>query len=246
MSNQPMPGPQPPHMPRPPGSSLHPPGMMIPHAHPPSMVGMPQPPIPGMTRASGMPRMPPTQHPPPPGVMLMQGLGQMPLLGMPQQPGFPPFGGPPGAHPQSMVNAAPPTGPPPSMPPMMVQQPPPPIPVPEEEPPAKKSKSLEDSLIPEADFLATNPSPATFSVAMPDKPEMGLQGQIMAFSIDLREPISVLKSKINEAVGLAPGKQKLRLTEGLFFKDSNSLAFYNVGSGATVYLSLKERGGRKK
>lgn len=34
--------------------------------------------------------------------------------------------------------------------------------------------------------------------------------------------------------------------QGIFFKDSNSLAFYNMLSGAMVQLQLKERGGRKK
>ena len=34
--------------------------------------------------------------------------------------------------------------------------------------------------------------------------------------------------------------------QGMFIKDSNSLAFYNFVNGATVQLQLKERGGRKK
>lgn len=81
---------------------------------------------------------------------------------------------------------------------------------------------------------------------MPEKPELNLQGQMLTVSLSLTDSISALKQKIQEAIGLAPGKQKLRLTEGLFFKDQNSLAFYNIGDGATVHLSLKERGGRKK
>lgn len=34
--------------------------------------------------------------------------------------------------------------------------------------------------------------------------------------------------------------------QGMFFKDSNTVAYYNLLSGATVHLQLKERGGRKK
>lgn len=32
----------------------------------------------------------------------------------------------------------------------------------------------------------------------------------------------------------------------MFFKDSNTLAYYNITSGAVVHLQIKERGGRKK
>lgn len=35
-------------------------------------------------------------------------------------------------------------------------------------------------------------------------------------------------------------------TQGMFFKDSNTIAFYNLLSGTTVHLLIKERGGRKK
>ena len=35
------------------------------------------------------------------------------------------------------------------------------------------------------------------------------------------------------------------LKDGMFFKDSMSLAFYNVGHGTTIQLQLKKRGGRK-
>ena len=38
----------------------------------------------------------------------------------------------------------------------------------------------------------------------------------------------------------------LCVLQGIFFKDSNTLAYYNVANGSTVQLQLKERGGRKK
>lgn len=34
--------------------------------------------------------------------------------------------------------------------------------------------------------------------------------------------------------------------QGLFFKDTNTLAYYNVPPGAAIQLQVKERGGRKK
>lgn len=38
----------------------------------------------------------------------------------------------------------------------------------------------------------------------------------------------------------------LRRVQGMFFKDNNTIAFYNLLSGTTVLLLVKERGGRKK
>ena len=48
-----------------------------------------------------------------------------------------------------------------------------------------------------------------------------------------------------EATTMPTGKQKLQV-DGIFTKDSNTLAFYNVNNGAEILLSQKERGGRKK
>jgi splicing factor 3A subunit 1 len=190
---------------------------------------------------------------PPQGMMFMHGIpGQMrPLLGIPQ-PGYPHFGGMPprppqllnpmGGHghgpPMPLMNHQ---GPPPGM------MPPPPLDL-DDEPLSKKTKSAEDALIPEGEFFATNASPATFNVllpSVPEKPEMNLNGQLIPFTMGLTESISLLKTKINEAIGLGPGKQKLS-KDGLFFKDQHSLAYYNVGENVIVQLSLKERGGRKK
>jgi len=221
------------------------------HPAPPGILQPPSAPQ-NMPHLAGIVR--PIQVGPPQGMMFMQGIpGQMrPLLGIPQ-PGFPTFGVGPlgGMNRPPLLNPG--GGPPPSMPPNLMpphQQQTSLVPAsePEEEPPAKKAKNLEDSLVPEGQFLASNSSPSTFNVAlpcMPEKPEMNLNGQLITLSLALTDTVTVLKSKINDTIGLAPGKQKLS-REGLFFKDSNSLAFYNIGDGVTVQLSLKERGGRKK
>uniref|UniRef100_A0A8C1A3P9 Splicing factor 3A subunit 1 n=2 Tax=Cyprinus carpio TaxID=7962 RepID=A0A8C1A3P9_CYPCA len=80
---------------------------------------------------------------------------------------------------------------------------------------------------------------------MQDKTEWKLSGQVLNFNLPLTDQVSVIKVKIHEATGMPAGKQKLQY-EGIFIKDSNSLAYYNMNNGAVIHLALKERGGRKK
>lgn len=117
----------------------------------------------------------------------------------------------------------------------------------EDEPLMKKQKT-EDSLEPEIQFMMKFNGPVMFNVGTPvltDKPEWTLNGQILNITLPLQETVSVIKTKIHELTGMPPGKQKLQC-DGLFFKDSNTLAYYNIGPGSTIHLQLKERGGRKK
>ncbi|XP_015795989.1 splicing factor 3A subunit 1 [Tetranychus urticae] len=116
----------------------------------------------------------------------------------------------------------------------------------DDEPPFKKSR--EDSMVPEDEFMRRFNGPVTFQVKVPevpDKPEWNLQGQTVNLTLPLTDMVSVIKAKIHEQLGLPPGKQKLQFGS-TFIKDSNTLAFCNIGSGATLTLGLKERGGRKK
>jgi len=64
-------------------------------------------------------------------------------------------------------------------------------------------------------------------------------------SLPPTESIGTVKNKISEMTGMPPAKQKLTW-EGLYFKDTQSLAFYNVIPDAVIQLQVKERGGRKK
>lgn len=114
------------------------------------------------------------------------------------------------------------------------------------EPPSKRQRT-EANLIPEKEFLARSRGPVTFRVQCPnaDKAEWNLNGQTLTFTLPLTDEVSVIKAKIHEATGMPGGKQKLQL-EGLFIKDSNSLAFYNMQTGSLINLQVKERGGRKK
>lgn len=117
----------------------------------------------------------------------------------------------------------------------------------EDEPPTKKQRT-EDTLVPESEFLKNNASPVTFKVQVPsmaEKSEWKLNGQQLSLTLPLTDVVSVIKAKIFEAISMPPGKQKLQL-EGMFIKDSNSLAYYNISSNSVVSLQLKERGGRRK
>ncbi|XP_022179803.1 splicing factor 3A subunit 1-like [Myzus persicae] len=117
----------------------------------------------------------------------------------------------------------------------------------EDEPLMKKQKT-EDSLEPELQFMLKFKGPVMFNVGTPiltDKPEWALNGQLLNITLPLQETVSTIKTKIHELTGMPPGKQKLQC-DGLFFKDSNTLAYYNIGPGSTIHLQLKERGGRKK
>ena len=40
--------------------------------------------------------------------------------------------------------------------------------------------------------------------------------------------------------------QRITILQGLFVKDTNSMAFYNTTGSSHVVLQIKERGGRKK
>lgn len=100
----------------------------------------------------------------------------------------------------------------------------------------------------ESEFMAMHNGPVSIQVQAPsgsDKAEWRLSGQIIPITLSLSDSITTLKSKIQEETGLPPAKQKISY-DGMFFKDNNTIAFYNLLSGTTVQLQIKERGGRKK
>lgn len=117
----------------------------------------------------------------------------------------------------------------------------------DDEPPNKKTRQ-EDNLIPEDIFMQRHKSPVTIQVQIPnvtDKPEWKLNGQLLSINIALSDTIQKLKQKVQEETEMPPAKQKIS-HDGIFFKDNNTVAFYNLLSGITVHLQVKERGGRKK
>merc|ERR1719334_2896166 len=132
----------------------------------------------------------------------------------------------------------PPMGMPPR-PPMMAPPPMAPRMNTPDEPPNKKAKS-EDNLMPESLWLAQhNSGPITVKVVIPQdssKPEWNFNGQTLSFNLPLTESVAVLKNKIMEAISIPIAKQKLQV-DGIFTKDPNTLAFYNVNNGAQFLLS---------
>ncbi|XP_055716949.1 splicing factor 3A subunit 1 [Phlebotomus papatasi] len=202
-----------------------------PPASQPTIVVPPKPPAVMAHQAPPMPH----PHPNPVPVMMMP-MRPPPMMPTPFQVGFLPQMGPP--------QGAPMPGPPLMEAP---QQPPPMQPPVEDEPPSKKSRT-EDHLVPEAQFLQRHKGPITIQVQVPsmtEKSEWRLNGQTVSITLALTDTIAAMKGKLQDETGMPPAKQKISY-EGMFFKDSNSLAYYNLLSGATVLLALKERGGRKK
>jgi splicing factor 3A subunit 1 len=132
----------------------------------------------------------------------------------------------------------------PGMPPIGI--PPPNISMDDE--PALKKQRTEENLIPEDEFIKKNPGNVSIKIQVPqstEKNDWKLSGQFINLTLPLTDTISVIKAKIHEQTLMPPGKQKLQY-DGIFVKDSNSLAFYNITNGGVIVLGLKERGGRKK
>ena len=233
-------------------------------AQPPTMM-QPRPPIPvpqplnaapvPVAPPSGVPAMSvnllPVRAPvPPPGASMMLGAppGASPFF-LPPAPGTQP---PTPQIPQFAASMVPR---PPGVPGIIPAQPglpgPPGVGMNQDEldEPAAKRARGEDSLINELEFLNMyGGGLVTFSVLVPaatDKPEWKLNGQMIQMTLPLSDQVSVIKGKLHEETGMPTGKQKLQM-DTLFFKDSNTLAYYNISPGTVVNLQIKERGGRKK
>jgi len=74
-----------------------------------------------------------------------------------------------------------------------------------------------------------------------------LTGQLLELELpSAAEKITELKKMIAKELGLPVSKQQLSAPELGFIKDTFTLAQYNIGSGAVLALSLRERGGKRK
>lgn len=204
------------------------------HPNPPSMPTAGQPHV----MMSRPPPMPPSismnpsgMHvPPPPG-------SQFTHMQVPQH-----FAHLPGPPPPPVPMMQPPPLPH-GMPPPPPTEAPPPLP---EEPEPKRQKLDDSMLIPEDQFLAQHPGPVRITVSVPNVDEGNLKGQLLEITMQsLSETVGSLKEKISGEIQLPANKQKLSGKAG-FLKDNMSLAYYNVGTGETLTLSLRERGGRKR
>ena len=97
-----------------------------------------------------------------------------------------------------------------------------------------------------ADIVPSMQGLVRFTVAVPNIDEGNLKGQVLEITMQsLSETVGSLKEKIAGEIQLPANKQKLSGKAG-FLKDNMSLAYYNVGPGELLALSLRERGGRKR
>jgi splicing factor 3A subunit 1 len=88
--------------------------------------------------------------------------------------------------------------------------------------------------------------------SVPDKPEWNLNGeQLTLANVAISDTVSQLKDAIASRLSLPTGRQNLRMgsdcgaASNLVMKNNSTLAHYNVRSGNSITLFLKERGGRK-
>ncbi|KAJ4847003.1 hypothetical protein Tsubulata_017730, partial [Turnera subulata] len=177
-------------------------------------------------------------RPPPPPMSMTSGGQQImgnrppmpPSMPVPQNTPVPP---PPGYTHHIPRPYAPLPVPQPSMP-MMPPPPedaPPPLP---DEPEPKRQRLDDSALIPEDQFLAQHPGAARITISVPNVDEGNLKGQALEITVQ-----SLSETKIAGEIQLPASKQKLSGKAG-FLKDNMSLAYYNVGSGETLSLSLGE------
>lgn len=88
--------------------------------------------------------------------------------------------------------------------------------------------------------------PAHFSVYVPNLDEGNLRGQVLEIFVQsLSDTVGSLKEQIAGELQLPANKQKLSVKTS-FLKDNLTLAYYNLGPGVVINLTLRERGGRKK
>nr|XP_019703114.1 probable splicing factor 3A subunit 1 [Elaeis guineensis] len=168
--------------------------------------------------------------PPPPGSQFTPLVAPRPFVPMPMPP-------------PNMPTVLPPPLPQGKPPPPPPEEAPPPLP---DEPEPKRLRTDDVSLIPEDHFLTQHPGPARVSVSVPNVDEGNLKGQLLEITVQsLSETVGSLKEKIAGEIQLFANKQKLSTRAG-FLKDNLTLAYYNIGSGETLSLALRERGGRKK
>lgn len=254
-------------LPPPPGLALNLPSMP-PNAHysnpitglpvhqpqPPviSMIPSVQPPPPAMPGQQSYfmnrpPSIPPPMSmnapnmsvPPPPGSQFTPMQVPRPFVPLPAPP---PMNSmmPPPPMPQGVPPPPMPQG---SLPPLPPDEAPPPLP---DEPEPKRQKLDDSLLMPEDQFLAQHPGPIRITVSVPNLDDGNLKGQVLEITVQsLSETVGSLKEKIAGEIQLPANKQKLSGKPG-FLKDNMSLAYYNVGAGEALSLSLRERGGRKR
>ncbi|GKB69896.1 probable splicing factor 3A subunit 1 [Tanacetum coccineum] len=115
-----------------------------------------------------------------------------------------------------------------------------------EEPAPKKQRLADSLLVPEDQFLAQHLGAVRVTVSLQvDDEKLKVKSPLEITVQSLSKTVGSLKEKIEREIQRPANKQKLSGKAG-FLKDNLSLAYYNVGAGESLTLSLRERGGRKR
>ncbi|GAA5956960.1 hypothetical protein JCM3765_006652 [Sporobolomyces pararoseus] len=114
---------------------------------------------------------------------------------------------------------------------------------PEDEPSAKRSKTTEGELVPEAEWLSSHPDPVKIGVQLPDypsKPAWGCDGSKLELEIPLSLLVGTIRDRVTAMVGLPVGKQKFTY-KGKILANSTTLAALNLDNGDVLHVSVKEK-----
>jgi hypothetical protein len=64
--------------------------------------------------------------------------------------------------------------------------------------------------------------------------------------LDITAKVDDLKSKLQDMLNGFPAKKmKIRIEDGIWLKDENTLAFYNLNPNSSLAMGIKERGRKK-
>ena len=109
-------------------------------------------------------------------------------------------------------------------------------------------------MLSEAQFASKHPGAVSVRVRAPvddSNPAWGLMGQVVVLEVgSVMRSVKELKEQLSPQLGEMPvNKMQLKsLEQGVFLKDTQSLASYNLGdpdSPVVLELSVRSRGGRK-
>lgn len=127
-----------------------------------------------------------------------------------------------------------------------------------QEPPAKKHKTEPKlNLIPEDEFNSSYEKrhqtlQVAISIQVPERIEKkeewdkNLQGQLLSIKTSITDTVGTVKEMISQKLEVPVNKQKLKTDSVPVMKDQFTLAYYNLEGKEVMYLTIKERGGRKK
>ncbi|KAL7751893.1 SF3a splicing factor complex subunit [Sorochytrium milnesiophthora] len=107
-------------------------------------------------------------------------------------------------------------------------------------------------LLPEAEWLQQHPEPINLVIVMPNTPDKhpNLNGvNIQLENVDPASTIMQVKTMIADRIDLPAKRQKLTVSangQTKVSKDNDTLALWNLTSGASLLLGMRERGGVKK